>query len=53
MENSWHSDQENNIRLDVKADPCPWCGSDSIVVDSKIIDFEVYGENKSELYKLK
>ncbi|KEC85395.1 hypothetical protein [Acinetobacter sp. ETR1] len=51
MENRWHADQENNMRPDVKALPCPWCGEGSeefIVVDSKIMDFEVCGEKQTQ-----
>lgn len=36
MDNRWHADQENNMRPDVKANPCPWCGSSSTVVDSQL-----------------
>ena len=38
--NRWHSDQENNMCPDVKADQCPWCGSDSIVVDTTKFESE-------------
>lgn len=44
MGNIWHVDQDNNMRPDVKFDPCPWCGSDSISVDSKSITLKDYGE---------
>ncbi|WP_353166090.1 hypothetical protein [Acinetobacter sp.] len=51
MENRLHADQENNMRPDVKALACPWCGEGSeefIVVDSKIMDFEVCGEKQTQ-----
>jgi DNA-directed RNA polymerase subunit RPC12/RpoP len=48
MENHWHSDQGFIMCPDVKAYPCPWCGSEFIVVDSKIIDFEVCGEKLTQ-----
>ena len=44
MGNIWHVDQENNMRPDVKFDPCPWCGSNSISVESSSITLEEYGE---------
>jgi len=51
MENRWHADQENNMRPDVKALPCPWCGEGSeefIVVDAKVVEFEVCGEKQTQ-----
>lgn len=44
MENRWHADQENNMRPDVKALPCPWCGYDhGIAVDSESHDLKDFG----------
>ncbi|BBL21138.1 hypothetical protein F939_02289 [Acinetobacter radioresistens DSM 6976 = NBRC 102413 = CIP 103788] len=32
--NRWHATQDNNMRPDVAFKPCPWCGSNSICVDT-------------------
>ncbi|KAF1027093.1 MAG: hypothetical protein GAK29_00899 [Acinetobacter bereziniae] len=41
MENRWHADQENDMRPDVKALPCPWCGYDhGVVVDTEMHEGE-------------
>ncbi|MEN3969933.1 hypothetical protein [Acinetobacter sp. BWR-L5] len=40
MGNRWHADQENNMRPDVKPLACPWCGHDSVVVDSTLFKGE-------------
>ncbi|MDV2440708.1 hypothetical protein QR665_14695 [Acinetobacter gerneri] len=44
----WHADQENNMRPDVKAMPCPWCGEGSeqfIVVDTVLHKSEEFGDS--------
>lgn len=38
MGNRWHVDQDNDMRPDIKAEPCPWCNSTSIVVDSTMVE---------------
>lgn len=40
MGNRWHKTQENNMCPDVEAAPCPWCGVNSVVVDSVKFDHE-------------
>lgn len=46
MENRWHDDQDNNMRPDIKALPCPWCGCDhGIVVDTKLHQHIEYGDS--------
>ena len=46
MSNRWHAEQENNMRPDVKQEPCPWCGGDEfLVVDTELIKYELHGEN--------
>lgn len=40
MNYRWHATQVNGYRPDVKPSPCPWCGSDSIVVDTVKHEYE-------------
>lgn len=40
MGNRWHETQENNMQPDIKAQPCPWCDADSVVVDTVKFDHE-------------
>lgn len=40
MGNRWHETQENNMRPDVKALPCPWCGENAVVVDTTMHEGE-------------
>ena len=40
MGNRWHANQTDNQIPDVKAKPCPWCDSESVVVDTTLIELE-------------
>ena len=40
MGNRWHATQDKNMRPDVVFKPCPWCGSDSICVDTTKFEHE-------------
>ncbi len=44
MGNTWHADQDNNMRPDVKGLPCPFCGYDhGIAVDTECTDLKEHG----------
>ncbi|ENV46202.1 hypothetical protein P255_02965 [Acinetobacter brisouii CIP 110357] len=38
--NRWHEDQNNNMQPDIKSAPCPWCGLNSVVVDTILLKGE-------------
>lgn len=44
MGNTWHADQDNNMRPDVEGLPCPFCGyAHGLAVDSDSHDLKVHG----------
>ena len=40
MGNRWHATQDKNMRPDIAFNSCPWCGSDSICVDTTKFEHE-------------
>lgn len=44
MGNTWHADQDNNMRPDIEGLPCPFCGcTHGLAVDSDSHDLKEHG----------